>query len=274
MIDLPETLHRRARLRELVRELFDGKLKNLCAHIDSRHHDGLSIKKANNGELSALQEDNSTKKSFGDKRGYNLAEQIGLPRNWFELPLGSHLLLSSYMQTAPIQAEYADPPKGVSAMPRLAAVHTLKPPRDSAVIVEYETGGAMGSGLVLADQPGQIHSWSVSRDWIEKNIRHHTGIGNLCIVTGFGDSMRPLYNPGDPLLIDRGVKTVDFDGIYFFRIGDEGFIKRLQKIPGDNGTMTIWATSANPAYKDYPITEGMDFEVLGRVVRVWCGTDF
>lgn len=158
-------------------------------------------------------------------------------------------------------------------MNKLATVSRLKQADDFVVIHEYETGGAMGHGLILKEQPGVIHGWQVNREWLDKNARNHSGVGNLCIVTGFGDSMRPLYNPGDPLLVDRGVKSLDYEGIYFFRIGSEGFIKRLQRIPSDDG-MTIWATSSNKDYKDFQITEKMDFEVLGRVVRVWCGTDF
>lgn len=138
-------------------------------------------------------------------------------------------------------------------------------------IPEYETGGRMGaSGLVLRDQPGEIRGWEVTKEWLRKNVPNCTSHKNLAIVTGFGDSMRPLYNPGDPLLIDTGVVTVEYDAIYFFRVGDEGFIKRLQRIPG-NGLVAI---SENPSYRDWTITSDMDFQVFGRVVKIWRGDDF
>ncbi len=138
-------------------------------------------------------------------------------------------------------------------------------------IPQYETGGSMGSGgLVLQDQPGMIKSWRVTNEWVQKNVHNFTSLQNLAIVTGFGDSMRPLYNPGDPLLVDRGVTKVEFDGIYFFRVGDEGFVKRLQRIPG-NGLLAI---SENKSYRDWPIKKNMDFEVFARVVKVWRGEDF
>lgn len=139
------------------------------------------------------------------------------------------------------------------------------------VIRQYDTGGAMGSGLVLHDQPGLIHSWSVSEDWLRLNVRHYTSASNLCIVTGFGDSMRPVFNPGDPLLVDRGVSKVDFDGMYFFRVGDEGFIKRLQRVPGE-GIRVLSANRDN--YDPWTIKPDMDFQVLGRVIKVWCGEEF
>ena len=133
----------------------------------------------------------------------------------------------------------------------------------------HEVGGAMGPGVILRDQPGEIHSWHDSPDWIAKNVRSHTGAANLCIVTGFGDSMQPLYNPGDPLLVDIGVKSAEHDGIYFFRIGNEGFIKRLQRIPG----IGLMAISDNKLYEKWTITPEMDFEVFAKIVKVWCGSD-
>jgi phage repressor protein C with HTH and peptisase S24 domain len=138
------------------------------------------------------------------------------------------------------------------------------------VIRQYRTGGAMGSGVLLRDQPGVINSWHVTPEWIQKNVRNITSPKNLAIVTGFGDSMKGMYNPGDPLLVDTGVRKVEFDGVYFFRIADEGFIKRLQRIPG----VGLRAISENKAYQPWDITPTMDFEVFGRVVRVWEGSDF
>lgn len=128
----------------------------------------------------------------------------------------------------------------------------------------------MGHGLILRDQPGHITSWRVTPEWIQKNVHNITAAGNLAIVTGFGDSMKPMYNPGDPLLVDAGVREVAFDGVYFFRIGDEGFIKRLQRIPG----VGLRAISENKAYEPWDINGSMDFQVLARVVKVWRGDDY
>lgn len=137
-------------------------------------------------------------------------------------------------------------------------------------IPQYSAGGAMGNGgLVLEErQPGLIKSWHVDHEWLRLNVRHHTGIANLCIVTGFGPSMQPKYNPGDPLLLDRGVTTVESDGVYFFRVGKHGFIKQLQRIPTERG-LVIRAKSANKDYDPFDISDGMDFEVFGKVLTVW-----
>lgn len=169
------------------------------------------------------------KKAFGD----------GKPANWFDLP-----------PDAPIT--------------RLKTVDS-----DDLTILQYDAGGAMGHGLILEEkQPGIIKSWKVDHEWLRLNVRHHTGVNNLCIVTGFGPSMQPKYNPGDPLLLDQGVTSVDSEGIYFFRVGKHGFIKQLQRIPTEAG-MIIRAKSLNSTYDPFDISAKMDFQVFGKVLTVW-----
>jgi DNA-binding XRE family transcriptional regulator len=141
---------------------------------------------------------------------------------------------------------------------------------DDVVIPQFDTGGSMGEGLVLRDQPGVIRGWRVSPEWLQKNVRQAATHDKLCIVTGFGDSMRPMFNPGDPLLVDLATTKVDYDAIYFFRVESEGFIKRLQRIPGQG----LIAISENKAYRDWTITPDMDFQVFGRVLKVWRGEEY
>lgn len=157
-------------------------------------------------------------------------------------------------------------PEGFFDMP---IVNPLQNAQDVS-IEQYDTGGSMGHGLKLVDQPGTIKSWQVDKEWIRMNVKHHTSDENLCIVTGFGDSMLGMYNPGDPLLVDKGVTSCDFDGVYFFRVGDEGFIKRLQRIPGEG----ILVISENASYRDWTIKPGMDFKVLAKVLKVWESKQF
>lgn len=166
-----------------------------------------------------------------------------------------------------LEAE-AEGPAGLRLVESSATPLTKRAP--DTIIQQYRTGGAMGNGLVLRDQPGLITSWRVTPEWIQKNVHNITSPRNLAIVTGFGDSMKPIFNPGDPLLVDTGVRTVEFDGVYFFRIENEGFIKRLQRVPGEG----LIAISENKAYRDWTIKEGMDFEVFARVVKVWRGDDY
>lgn len=146
---------------------------------------------------------------------------------------------------------------------------------DDVEIRQFDAGGGMGAGrLLLDDQPGLIKSWHVDHDWLRLNVRNYTSIENLCIVTGFGPSMRPMFNPGDPLLVDRGVNTVEVDSVFFFRVGEQGFIKLLQRIPTASG-LVLRAKSKNPDYDPFDIDQKtMDFEVLGKVLTVWKSEQF
>lgn len=140
-------------------------------------------------------------------------------------------------------------------------------------INQFDTGGSMGRGVLLRDQPGVIKSWTVSDSWLQQNVHRITSPRNLCIVTGFGPSMQPLFNPGDPLLVDRGITRVDVDAVYFFRIHEEGFIKQVQRLyQGEN--LVLRAKSYNPMYDPFDIPQTSAFEVFGRVVKVWKGEEF
>ncbi|MEJ2800606.1 S24 family peptidase [Comamonadaceae bacterium PP-2] len=136
---------------------------------------------------------------------------------------------------------------------------------DLFTIKQYDTGGSMGRGFLLRDQPGLIESWTVNREWATKNLPYYTNADNLGIVTGFGDSMQGMFNPGDPILVDRGITSCEVDGVYFFRVDDEGFIKRLQRIPGEG----ILVISENNKYRDWTIKPTMNFQVLAKVLTVW-----
>jgi len=85
--------------------------------------------------------------------------------------------------------------------------------------------------------------------------------------------MQPLFNPGDPLLVDRGITRVDVDAVYFFRIGEEGFIKQVQRLyHGED--LVLRAKSYNSMYDPFDIPQTGAFEVFGRVVKVWRGEEF
>lgn len=195
-----------------------------------------------------------------------IAHALGVEVLWLQHGIGQRERRSASGDDAEIDSQLSPS----SDTPEVITLAYSSPETNDIEIRQFDTGGAMGVGVLLRDQPGVIQSWRVSPEWLDKNVRSHTGAANLCIVTGFGDSMRPTYEPGDPVIVDRGVKSVDFDGIYFFRVGDEGFIKRLQRIPGEG----IVAISENKAYRDWTIKPDMDFEVFGRVVKAWKSEDY
>jgi DNA polymerase V len=76
-----------------------------------------------------------------------------------------------------------------------------------------------------------------------------------------GDSMEPRIHDGELLVVDQMVETKDGD-IVIARLGCEFMVKRLHT-EGDGGIRLL---SENPSYAPIEITEGMDFEVWGRVM--------
>jgi hypothetical protein len=168
-------------------------------------------------------------------------------------------------------AGYLDDPEMPEGTGNVVEIGSRRGKVEVVQIPQYSgIGGSMGKGLLLRDQPGEIQQWTVTPEWVQKNVPSCTGIENLAIVTGFGPSMRGMFNPGDPLLVDRGVKSVEYDAVYFFRVGDEGFIKILQRVPG----VGLRAISKNTEFETWTITPDMDFEVFARVLKVWQSEDF
>lgn len=140
---------------------------------------------------------------------------------------------------------------------------------DDIFIPQYDISGSMGNGRIIG-QVGVIRSLSVNPDWIRENLGGRKNVDGICVVTGYGDSMEPLFRSGDPLIVDTNVKEFVGDFPYFFRIGEEAYIKRLQRVPNEG----FRAISENKRYETWTVSPDMDFEILGRVIKVWFSTDF
>lgn len=202
---------------------------------------------------------NGKSKAFTAENNAKAAEFLKV--NSFWLATGEGPMGNDKLPPAPAPAPHEAPSGAPGAPPDL-------------VITEYDTGGAMGHGYALEENPpGHIKAWRVTPEWLRMNVPVYSSLANLCIVTGFGPSMKPRYNPGDPLLCDRGFNKVDSDGVYFFRVDGHGFIKQLQRIPTENG-LILRAKSFNPDYDPFDITSKMDFEVFGKILTVWRSEQF
>lgn len=230
--DTPTVANRRKKLALWIQSRCDGSQAKFIEETG-----------INQGELSALLRD----KSFGEKKARNLEKQAGMPDLYLDIPIENEEDSEPPSQSV-VFGGFGKKQKGLHRIDQFDDVR-----------------GAMGVGVILQDQPGQITSWEVTAEWLAKNIPANTGSRNLKIITGFGNSMQGMFNPGDPLVIDVGVKECNHDGVFFFRVGDEGFVKTLQRIPGEG----IRVISKNPDYESWTIKEGMDFEVLGKVLKVW-----
>lgn len=263
--------HRKARLRHLIASDY-GKAADFAR--------ATGISKARVSQMTGETE------PFGEAAARKLAQDLNLDENWFngtqetpkEVSQKSSQTTASagpvFLNTLSDLTKKVEHPVKDFEIPAFLRKgdrdHDADP--SNIVINQYDAGGGMGnSRLLLSEQPGVIKKWEVDRKWIDANAPNYTSIGNLSIVTGFGPSMRPMFNPGDPLLVDRGIKTVKHDGIYFFRIGDEGYIKIIQRVPSFDGTqMALRVISKNPDYPAFDISpKASDFEILALVLTVW-----
>lgn len=234
---------RRSRIKELIKDFKPSEIakrSGIAASLISR----LSYDPEKSGA-----------KNMGEKIARKLEQSMNKPHLWFDTEYEEKLGELSQGKLSVGEKSYS---------------YSKKPLTD-VIISQYDTGGKMGKGgLILNDSAGEITTFAVNHEWIKNHIKEYTSLHNLKIVTGFGNSMVGMFNPGDPLLIDVGVKTVEFDSTYFFRVGNEGFIKILQRIPGQG----IRVVSKNKDYESWTINQTMDFEVLGRVLKVWKSEDF
>ncbi len=116
--------------------------------------------------------------------------------------------------------------------------------------------------MILARVPAGFPS--PAEDYIEGRLDLNRHIIKHPMATFYvrvsGDSMIDAgIHPGSILVVDRAVEADDGD-IVIARIGDELCVKRLRI-----GEGRIWLAPENSAYDTIEITEGMDFEVWGKI---------
>lgn len=150
----------------------------------------------------------------------------------------------------------------------IAADFSSKKAREGEIdIPQYDVRAAMGDGQQLpSDYIDTIRHITVSVDFLREQGVSYTQANNLAVVTGFGESMNKTFINGDPLIVDKGVRSVVIDGVYIFTLNDHLLIKRLQIIP--SGILVI---SDSDAYQPYEVT-GKDLDSLiihARVLLAW-----
>lgn len=129
--------------------------------------------------------------------------------------------------------------------------------------------GGMGIGRPLPENDAVVDHMRLTEAWVRSMFPSLTSPANLAVVSAFGDSMRPTFDDGDLLLVDTGVGDIKIDAVYVLALGDELYIKRLQRRPDGNYLMI----SDNKSYEPYVIQNGErgKFSVKGRVLFAWNG---
>ncbi len=139
----------------------------------------------------------------------------------------------------------------VDATSTATAARVLTPETaDTYVRVQQLDGEAgMGDGRVNEDYPEVIRAMDFEPGFIRSVVGFVPAPGRLVIVTGRGDSMIPVIQPGEALIVDTGVTTFDGDGIYLINTGNGQQIKALQ----DRGD-SVYVVSANSGlYPAFPL---------------------
>lgn len=232
-----------------------ANLKRVCADrgVDVQHLVGMA---GMSGSYSYWTGILNGSRSVGANKAREVEHALGLPLHWLEVAHEPY----DPIPAAPAPREHADlvPDRRVSPAPP----HLV----DALMIKVMDIEASMGHGVSQLDHENVIMNMVVNESWLRRNASFSSP-ENLAIVTGIGDSMRPTFEDGDPLLVDRGVTEIRLDAIYVLSLGGELFIKRIQRRP-DGSVLMI---SDNPVYPPHPITNGERdrFQVLGRVVMAW-----
>lgn len=134
----------------------------------------------------------------------------------------------------------------------------------------FDLSVAAGPGRYLEAQQ-RAGSVQICRDIVTRILRNTSAVvASLALVTVAGDSMEPTIRDGDIVVIDRSIRAIERDGVYIFTLGNETFIKRLQRMPD-----SILVNSDNPLYTAWKIhpDQGHELHVHGRVIWGWIGRE-
>ena len=124
-----------------------------------------------------------------------------------------------------------------------------------------EVSAAAGSGALVYDEN------SVKHLQISSAIINISTGDNVCLINATGNSMQPVIDDRDLLLVDLSQKLITDEGIYVIRLDTTLVVKRVQKIL--NGIILI---SDNPQYPPRELTADNfnenDAAVIGKVIAV------
>lgn len=268
-MDDKHTLNRRARLRELIREQFDGEQKKLLDHITKT-----TGKKANQGEISGLANDNSGR-SFGEKKGRTLAEQIGLPCDWFEWPAGATLPLEGWAHVAPLllldhskQAlPVAKSTQEQGLMPIAVWEYSDDLPEGDYIQVprlNVHLSAGHGHGEQLEIDLERANPQVFRAEWVRKERLKPSALASMYVR---GESMAPRLRDGDSVVVDTSQTTVIDGKVYALWYAGELRVKRLYKRI-DGGLVIHSDNDADYPRMEAPPEQLEHIRIIGRVVHL------
>lgn len=170
---------------------------------------------------------------------HRIAAALGVETAWLETGRGGRMSLNEPT------AAYLNQP--------IAETET---PTDYVRVQQLDAEAGMGGELVNDDNPEVVRAMDFTPSYIRGLVGFLPPPGRLVLVTGRGDSMIPVIQPGDIVMVDTGTTSFDGDGIYLINTGGGQQIKALQH-RGDG----IYVVSANAGL--YPAFLLRDDAVIG-----------
>lgn len=130
---------------------------------------------------------------------------------------------------------------------------------DWIAVPRLDLGASAGPGAV-PDTESAFDTFRFSRRWLAEQ-----GLdgARLSAITVAGDSMEPLLNDGDEILVDTAPRSFR-DGIHVVRLGDTLLVKRVAQA----GAGRLALLSQNLAYPPIEVA-AEEVTIIGRVV--WKG---
>jgi phage repressor protein C with HTH and peptisase S24 domain len=126
-------------------------------------------------------------------------------------------------------------------------------------VPRLDLGASAGPGAVVGGE-GAFDAFRFSRRWLaEQGLES----AQLSAIRVEGDSMEPLLNDGDEILVDRSPLPFR-DGIYVVRMGETLMVKRV----ANAGPGRVALLSQNLAYPPVEVA-AEEMAIIGRVV--WKG---
>lgn len=160
-----------------------------------------------------------------------IADALGVSQRWLETGKG---------------------PKAAGDTLSVSGVLEIETAADYVRVQQLDGDAGMGEGRINEDFPDTVRGMDFAPTYIRSVVGFVPPPGRLVLVTGRGDSMIPVIQPGEALMVDTGVVSFDGDGIYLLNTGNGQQVKGLQ----DRGD-AIYVVSANAAlYPAFPMPKG------------------
>lgn len=138
----------------------------------------------------------------------------------------------------------------------MLAVHASFEEADGLVKVPHY-GIEAGAGLRVVETEDKKSWLWISREWTTR-----FGKSSLSVINIAGDSMVPLMDSSDHVLLNMADKTRG-PGVRLVRLGDSLTVKRCEPLPRDG----LLLKPENPAYEPFKAAKG-EYEIIGAIVAV------